>query len=43
MRRLFLPDGQGSREEYSVNANLPAPPVWLEPKALGRLPLSQRH
>jgi len=43
VRRLSLPDVQGRREEYWVNANIPAPPVWWEPKALGRLPLPRRH
>jgi len=28
VRRLSLADGQGRREQYWVNANLAAPPVW---------------
>jgi len=38
-RRLTLPIAEGRREEFWVNLNLPQPPVWWEPKALGRLPL----
>jgi len=41
-RRLALPDAEGKREEYWVNRNLPAAPVWWAPKALGRLPLPRR-
>jgi len=43
VRHLSLPDSQGRRDEYEVNANLPEPPVWWERKALGSLPLPQRH
>jgi len=42
-RRLSLPDIEGKREEYGVNANMPAPPVWSTPKALGRLSLPRRQ
>jgi len=42
-RCLSLLDTEGKREEYWVNANLPAPSVWWTPKALGRLPLPRRH
>jgi len=38
-RRLALPNAEGRREEHWVNLNLPQPPLWWEPKALGRLPL----
>ena len=41
-RRLAVPDAEGKREEYWVNINLQAAPVWWAPKALCRLPLSRR-
>jgi len=36
---LALSNAEGRREDFWVNVNMLQPPVWWQPKALGRLPL----